>query len=101
MVNKKKEDISIKGLWESFLHMNGIKSGTIPAIQKHEMRKTFYMACGMLHTQIRDEMSKFEPELAIFVMETQMVDIADYLGGIAERDQSSKGLTISKPEIIH
>ncbi len=99
MANKKDQfDLSIKGMWEEFLRMNGLVSGKIPAIQEHEMRKTFYMACGMLHTKLRDEVSTLPQEMALLVMETQMVEIADYLGGQAQKEGK---IVEMKPQIIH
>lgn len=88
MAKTTETDLSIKGLWEEFMRMNGLVPGKIPAIQELEMKKTFYMACGMLHTKLRDEISTLPPNVAIVVMETQMLEVAEFLGGIAEKDKS-------------
>jgi len=93
------EDLSIKGLWESFLNLNGIKPGALPAIQEFEMKKTFYMACGMLHQKLRDNVSTLPQEMGILVMETQMIEIADYLSGVVER--SGGMVEVNKPKIVH
>lgn len=102
MANKKQEeDVSIKGLWESFMQINGITPGKLPAIQEQEMRRTFYMACGLLHQKLRDQISTLPQEMAILVMETQMIEIADYLGGQAEKENQCKIIQLEKPSIIH
>lgn len=100
MGKNNEKDLSIQGMWFEFLRLNGLQPGKIPAIQELEMRKTFYMACGMLHTKIRDDIAELPQEMAVLVMETQMIEIAEYLSGQAQKDQA-RIIGINKPKITH
>ena len=57
------------------------------------------MACGMLHQKLRDNVSTLPQEIGILVMETQMIEIADYLSGVVER--SGGMVEVNKPKIVH
>jgi hypothetical protein len=73
-----KSKFNLHKLWLNFLKIGGVKESELPPIQKQEMKRTFFGACGLLLDLLRQELSKLDEQEGAETLENMRNQILDF-----------------------
>jgi hypothetical protein len=75
------EQFNIEYQYQLFLKRMALSEATMPAIQKKQLRQTFFGASGQMLLLLRDEVSKLEEDKAMKTLDSLLNQVTDFLLG--------------------
>ena len=64
--------------WQLYLERSNIKEASMPPVQHSEMKKAFMGACAQTIISLRDDVSTYEEEMGIKILQSMLDEIGDY-----------------------
>jgi hypothetical protein len=64
--------------YQLYLKRVNLKENEMQPIQRNQLRQTFIGACGQMLILLRDELSEFEEDKAIVIMQNMLNQVSDY-----------------------
>lgn len=72
------KSLTIEAQWQKYLELAGIKESQLIQIQRQEMKRSFFGACGQLIVLLRDDVAELNEQKGIMVLERMLSEVQSF-----------------------